>query len=57
MFNIDFASLPETAKKNLTPEEITALNGLFADPAIQEQLENIEVQRKIRQKWKYAIYG
>ncbi|NRH21195.1 DUF3137 domain-containing protein [Candidatus Gracilibacteria bacterium] len=57
MFNIDFGTLPEKAKKNLAPEEIMTLNGLFTDPTIQQQLENIEEQRKIRQKWKYAIYG
>jgi hypothetical protein len=57
MFNIDFGTLPEKSKKNLTPEEILSLNGLFQDPIIQKQLEDIEEQRKIRQKWKYAIYG
>lgn len=57
MFNIDFSTLPEKSKKNLTPEEILSLNGLFQDPIIQKQLEDIEEQRKIRQKWKYAIYG
>lgn len=57
MFNIDFALLPEADKKKLSPEEIMSLNGLFADPIIQKQLEDIEVQRKIRQKWKYVIYG
>ncbi len=57
MFNIDFWSLPENSKKQLSPEEIIVLNGLFQDPVIQKQLEDIEWQRKIRQKWKYAIYG
>jgi hypothetical protein len=57
MFNIDFGTLPEQFKKNLAPEEILSLNGLFQDPIIQKQLEDIEEQRKIRQKWKYAIYG
>ena len=57
MFNIDFWSLPETSKRRLAPEEIMVLNGLFQDPIVQKQLEDIEWQRKIRQKWKYAIYG
>lgn len=57
MFNIDFSALPENSKKNLAPEEIMTLNGLFSDPTIQQQLETIEEQRKIRQKWKYAVYG
>lgn len=57
MFNIDFGTLPDTAKKNLAPEEIITLNWLFSDPIIQQQLENIEEQRKIRQKWKYLVYG
>ena len=57
MFNIDFWALPEGSKKQLAPEEIILLNGLFQDPIIQKQLEDIEQQRKIRQKWKYAIYG
>lgn len=57
MFNIDFGSLPEKSKKNLAPQEILELNGLFTDPTIQQQLGNIEEQRKIRQKWKYLVYG
>lgn len=57
MFNIDFASLPEDQKKNLSEGEIQSLNGLFQDPIIQKQLEEIEEQRKIRQKYKYIIYG
>jgi len=57
MFNIDFGSLPEKSKKNLAPQEILELNGLFTDPTIQKQLEDIEEQRKIRQKWKYLVYG
>jgi hypothetical protein len=57
MFNIDFGTLPEKAKKNLAPEEIVTLNALFQDPIIQKQLEDIEEQRKIRQKWKYVVYG
>ena len=57
MFNIDFATLPEESKKHLAPEEIVTLNSLFSDPTIQKQLEDIEEQRKIRQKWKYAVYG
>ncbi len=57
MFNIDFWTLPEISKKNLAPEEILSLNWLFQDPIIQKQLEDIEEQRKIRQKWKYVIYG
>ncbi len=57
MFNIDFSALPENSRKNLAPEEIMTLNGLFSDPTIQQQLETIEEQRKIRQKWKYAVYG
>jgi len=57
MFNIDFGTLPEKAKKNLAPEEIVTLNTLFQDPIIQKQLEDIEEQRKIRQKWKYVVYG
>ena len=47
MFNIDFGTLPEKAKKNLAPEEIVTLNALFQDPIIQKQLEDIEEQRKI----------
>jgi len=50
MFNIDFGSLPEKSKKNLAPQEILELNGLFTDPTIQQQLGNIDEQRKIRQK-------
>jgi hypothetical protein len=42
MFNIDFGSLPEISKKRLAPEEITILNGLFQDPIVQKQLEDIE---------------
>jgi hypothetical protein len=57
MFTIDFNTLPEEKKKNLSQEEITSLNGLFMDPTIQQQLEDIEEQRKIRQKWKYIVYG
>ena len=57
MFSIDFNTLPEEKKKNLSQEEITSLNGLFMDPTIQQQLEDIEEQRKIRQKWKYIVYG
>lgn len=57
MFNIDFGTLPEASRKNISPEEITSLNGLFQDPTIQKQLEDIEEQRKIRQNWKYVIYG
>jgi Protein of unknown function (DUF3137) len=57
MFNIDFWTLPENTKKKLAPEEITTLNWLFQDPTIQKQLEDIELQRKLRQKWKYVIYG
>ena len=36
MFHIDFSALPENSRKNLAPEEITGLNGLFMDPTIQQ---------------------
>ncbi len=57
MFSIDFGNLPEKDKKNLSSEEIWLLNGLFQEPKIQETLEEIEKQRKVRQKWKYLVYG
>ena len=50
MKNIDFSQLKDIDKK-LSPQEITQLNELFASEQVQKDLEEIEHQRKIRQKW------
>lgn len=33
------------------------MNKVFNDPQVQQRLEEIEIQRKIRRKWKFGIYG
>lgn len=54
MFSIDFATLPDISKK-LDQNEINNLNALFRESAVQEKIEEIEVHRKKRQKWKWGI--
>jgi len=49
MFDIDFAQVPDIDKK-ISPQEIQALNGVFRDSTIQEQLKEIERHRKSRSK-------
>lgn len=56
MFSIDFTKLPWIEKK-LEPIEIEQLNGVFREPTVQSQLEEIETQRKIRAKWKWWVNG
>ncbi len=56
MFDIDFSKIPDIDKK-LSVGEIAELNGIFSDPSIQQKLEEIEAQRKLRAKWKIAVYG
>jgi hypothetical protein len=56
MLNIDFSTLPDITDK-LSPTEISDMNTLFGDPQIQTRLEQIEVSRKTRAKWKWGIYG
>ncbi|MCA9378319.1 hypothetical protein KC711_05505 [Candidatus Peregrinibacteria bacterium] len=33
------------------------MNKVFNDSQVQQQLNEIEKQRKIRQKWRFTIYG
>ncbi len=54
MFSIDFASLPDISTR-LNQNEITNLNALFREPTVQGKLEEIEIHRKKRQKWKWGI--
>ena len=54
--NINFWDLPNISEK-LNASEITEMNKVFNDPQVQQRLEEIEIQRKIRRKWKFGIYG
>jgi Protein of unknown function (DUF3137) len=56
MSPINFSTLPDITDK-LSPTEISDMNTLFMDPYIQAHLEQIEVSRKTRAKWKWGIYG
>jgi Protein of unknown function (DUF3137) len=57
MINIDFSKLPADLRDKIGLGEISSLNTLFADEAIQSQLTEIENQRKKRKTWKIAVYG
>ena len=51
MEKIDFSTLPDIQNR-VSSEEIANLNSLFEQSDIQSELEEIEHQRKIRQKYK-----
>jgi hypothetical protein len=54
MFSIDFTSFPDISSR-LSQNEVTNLNTLFREPTVQGKIEEIEVHRKKRQKWKWGI--
>lgn len=54
--NIDFGNIPNISDK-LSQAEIAEMNHVFSDTQVQQRLEEIETQRKIRHKWKFGIYG
>lgn len=54
--NINFWDLPNISER-LSVSEITEMNKVFNDSQVQQQLNEIEKQRKIRQKWRFTIYG
>jgi len=54
MFSIDFSLLPDISNK-LNTNEINSLNTLFRAPEVQGKIEEIEIHRKKRHKWKFGI--